>query len=57
MGNTFGDAEASTRLLDDVSTKVFARLPDPTWFYPGHGDDSDLGLQRPRLAEWRERGW
>jgi glyoxylase-like metal-dependent hydrolase (beta-lactamase superfamily II) len=57
VGNTFGDAEAFTRLLDDVSTKIFARLPDETWFYPGHGDDSDLGQQRPHLAEWRERGW
>jgi glyoxylase-like metal-dependent hydrolase (beta-lactamase superfamily II) len=46
-----------TTLLDEVSTKVFDRLPDETWFYPGHGDDSDLGRERPHLAEWRERGW
>jgi glyoxylase-like metal-dependent hydrolase (beta-lactamase superfamily II) len=44
-------------LIGDVSAKVFDRLPDETWFYPGHGDDSTLGEQRPHLAEWRERGW
>jgi glyoxylase-like metal-dependent hydrolase (beta-lactamase superfamily II) len=44
-------------LMDDLEAKVFARLPDETWFYPGHGDDSDLGRERPHLQEWRERGW
>ncbi len=38
-------------------TKIFDRLGDDTWFYPGHGDDSTLGEQRPHLAQWRERGW
>ena len=57
VGNTFGDAEAFRTLIDDVSTKVFDRLPDETWFYPGHGNDSVLGNERPHLAEWRERGW
>ena len=49
--------EDFTSLLDDVSARVFDVLPDDTWFYPGHGDDSTLGEQRPHLAEWRERGW
>jgi glyoxylase-like metal-dependent hydrolase (beta-lactamase superfamily II) len=44
-------------LIDDVEQRVFAELPDETWFYPGHGDDSTLGAERPHLAEWRERGW
>jgi len=57
VGNTFGDAEAFAQLIDDVEQRVFARLPDETWFYPGHGDDSTLGAERPHLAEWRERGW
>jgi glyoxylase-like metal-dependent hydrolase (beta-lactamase superfamily II) len=57
VGNTFGDAAAFRQLIDDVSTKVFDRLPDDTWFYPGHGDDSTLGAERPHLPEWRERGW
>ena len=57
VGNTFGDADAFATLVDDVETKLFGRLPDETWFYPGHGDDSTIGEQRPHLAEWRERGW
>jgi glyoxylase-like metal-dependent hydrolase (beta-lactamase superfamily II) len=56
VGKT-GSPEDFRSLVDDVSTKVFARLPDETWFYPGHGDDSTLGAERPHLAEWRSRGW
>jgi glyoxylase-like metal-dependent hydrolase (beta-lactamase superfamily II) len=56
VGKTWAEADFA-RLIDDVSTKVFDRLPDETWFYPGHGDDSTLGAERPHLAEWRERGW
>jgi len=44
-------------LVGDVEARVFAKLPDDTWFYPGHGDDSTLGAERPHLAEWREREW
>jgi glyoxylase-like metal-dependent hydrolase (beta-lactamase superfamily II) len=57
VGNTFGDSDAFSRLIEDVSTKLFDRLPDDTWFYPGHGDDSTIGAERPHVAEWRERGW
>jgi glyoxylase-like metal-dependent hydrolase (beta-lactamase superfamily II) len=44
-------------LIDDVEHKIFDRLPDDTWFYPGHGNDSTLGAERGSLAEWRARGW
>jgi glyoxylase-like metal-dependent hydrolase (beta-lactamase superfamily II) len=57
VGNTFGDKAAFEQLIDEVSTKVFDRLPDDTWFYPGHGSDSTRGAERPHLAEWRGRGW
>ena len=57
VGNTFGDADAFAQLIDEVEHKVFDRLPDETWFYPGHGGDSTLGAERPHLGEWRERGW
>ncbi len=57
VGNTFGDAEAFVQLVGEVETKIFDRLPDQTWFYPGHGDDSTIGEQRPDVAGWRERGW
>jgi glyoxylase-like metal-dependent hydrolase (beta-lactamase superfamily II) len=49
--------ENFTSLLNDVSSRIFDKLPDDTWFYPGHGDDSTLGEERPKLDEWRARGW
>lgn len=57
IGNTFEDPEAFVSLLRDVETKLFAPLPDETWVYPGHGNDTTLGDERPRLPEWRARGW
>ncbi|GES32640.1 MBL fold metallo-hydrolase [Streptomyces angustmyceticus] len=57
VGNTFGSAENFVRLIDDVEHKLFGELPDETWVYPGHGNDTTLGAERPHLAEWRERGW
>jgi glyoxylase-like metal-dependent hydrolase (beta-lactamase superfamily II) len=46
-----------TSLMDDLEAKVFGRLPEETWFYPGHGNDSTLGKERPAIPEWRARGW
>jgi glyoxylase-like metal-dependent hydrolase (beta-lactamase superfamily II) len=46
-----------TSLMDDLQARVFDTLPDDTWVYPGHGDDTTLGAERPHLPEWRERGW
>jgi glyoxylase-like metal-dependent hydrolase (beta-lactamase superfamily II) len=57
VGNTRGNKENFESLLNDVELKLFNRLPDETWFYPGHGNDSTLGKERPHLAEWRDRGW
>ena len=44
-------------LYRDVADKLFGRLPDETWVYPGHGDDTTIGRERPSLAEWESRGW
>ena len=45
------------QLLSDVTSRVFDIYGDDTVVYPGHGDDTTLGAERPHLAEWRERGW
>ena len=50
-------ADNFASLINDVEDRLFAVLPDDTWFYPGHGHDSTLGKERPSLAEWRARGW
>jgi glyoxylase-like metal-dependent hydrolase (beta-lactamase superfamily II) len=56
VGKTWKDGDFD-RLLGDVSTRVFDVYPDSTVVYPGHGDDTTLGSERPHLAEWKERGW
>ncbi|WP_328668465.1 MBL fold metallo-hydrolase [Streptomyces sp. NBC_00328] len=43
-------------LMSGLEAKVFV-LPDETWIYPGHGNDTTLGTERPHLAEWHARGW
>ena len=56
VGKTWRDGDFE-RLLGDVTTRVFDVYPDSTVVYPGHGDDTTLGAERPHLAEWRDRGW
>ena len=56
VGKTSSPADF-TSLLGDVTERLFNRLPDATWVYPGHGNDTTLGTERPHLGEWRERGW
>jgi glyoxylase-like metal-dependent hydrolase (beta-lactamase superfamily II) len=56
VGRTESPADFAT-LLGAVTQKLFDRLPDETWVYPGHGDDTTLGTERPALSEWRARGW
>ncbi len=56
VGKTW-HADDFASLMEDVTAKIFDVLPDDTWVYPGHGDDTTLGTERPHLAQWRERGW
>lgn len=56
VGRTTSPADFAS-LLGDVSERIFDVYDDDTWFYPGHGDDSTLGAERPQLDEWRRRGW
>jgi glyoxylase-like metal-dependent hydrolase (beta-lactamase superfamily II) len=57
VGNTQNPGQSFDSLYADVVERVFATHDDDTWFYPGHGDDSTLGAERPHLDEWRDRGW
>ncbi|MCT7372277.1 MBL fold metallo-hydrolase [Mycolicibacterium llatzerense] len=56
VGKTWHEGDFE-RLLGDVTRKVFDVYPDSTVIYPGHGDDTTLGTERPHLDEWRTRGW
>lgn len=56
VGKTWSDEDFET-LMAQVEDKVFARFADETWVYPGHGDDTTIGAERPHLPQWRARGW
>jgi glyoxylase-like metal-dependent hydrolase (beta-lactamase superfamily II) len=55
-GNTFGNAQAFETIMRSLTEKLFV-LADETHVYPGHGDDTTIGKERPSLEEWRARGW
>ncbi len=56
VGRTTKPADFES-LFNGVKTKIFDRFDDDTVVYPGHGDDTTLGAERPHLAEWRARRW
>lgn len=55
-GNTFNNKEAFQTIMRSLDEKLFV-LPDDTHVYPGHGDDTTIGNERPSVEEWRARGW
>ena len=55
-GNTWNDPDAFARIIDSIESKLFT-LGDDTAVYPGHGDDTTIGTEKPHLQEWKERGW
>src|SRR6202012_4003085 len=56
LGRTTKPAEFDL-LYEDVKTRVFDRFGDETVVYPGHGEDTTRGAERPHLEEWRKRRW
>jgi len=46
-----------TSLMDDLERRIFDVYDDDTMVHPGHGKPTTLGVERPRLGEWRARGW
>jgi glyoxylase-like metal-dependent hydrolase (beta-lactamase superfamily II) len=55
-GNTNKNKAAFNQIIDSIRTKLFV-LPDDTVVYPGHGQDTTIGAERPHLQEWIDRGW
>ena len=55
-GRTTNPTDFST-LMGDLEARIFGLMDDSTWIYPGHGNDTTLGAERPHLGEWRARGW
>ena len=55
-GNTWSNVKDFNQIIESISTKLFV-LPDDTVVYPGHGDDTTIGAEKPHLQEWVDRGW
>jgi glyoxylase-like metal-dependent hydrolase (beta-lactamase superfamily II) len=55
-GNTWEDPEKFAQIIEAIGSKLFT-LPDDTAVYPGHGDDTTIGTEKPHLQEWIDRGW
>jgi glyoxylase-like metal-dependent hydrolase (beta-lactamase superfamily II) len=54
-GATWNNAENFTTIMRSLDEKLFT-LPDSTHVYPGHGQDTTIGTERPSVEEWRSRG-
>jgi glyoxylase-like metal-dependent hydrolase (beta-lactamase superfamily II) len=51
----FGHSSFAT-IIDSLERELFT-LPDETIVFPGHGASTTIGIERPQLASWIERGW
>jgi glyoxylase-like metal-dependent hydrolase (beta-lactamase superfamily II) len=43
-------------IMSSLRERLFT-LPDETLVFPGHGDPTTIGRERPSLDEWEARGW
>lgn len=55
-GNTSFEGGDFTAIIDSIDRRLFTMTPD-TLVLPGHGDWTTIGVERPHLDEWVERGW
>ena len=44
------------QIMDSIEKRLMI-YPDPIVVYPGHGEATTIGQERPHLDEWRNRGW
>lgn len=44
------------QIIASIRNKLFT-LPDETRVLPGHGPSTTIGIEKPKLQEWIERGW
>ena len=49
-----GNFDTIIKTIDELMFSAFS--PD-TIVMPGHGDDTTIGVERPFLQEWSDRGW
>lgn len=49
-----GDFPTIIKTLDE---RMFTPFSPDTIVMPGHGDDTTIGIERPHLQHWADRGW
>jgi glyoxylase-like metal-dependent hydrolase (beta-lactamase superfamily II) len=49
-----GDFDTIIRSIED---RMFSRFDGDTLVLPGHGDDTTIGTESPKIQEWIDRRW
>lgn len=55
-GATRWDYSDFDLIVESIKDKLFT-LPEETKVHPGHGQETDIGTEKPELDNWIERGW
>lgn len=56
-GNTTFEGGDFATIIASIDQRIFAAYRDDTLIWPGHGANTTLGVERPNLDSWIERGW
>jgi len=56
-GNTSFPGGDFPTIIESIDRRLFAPLDADTIVLPGHGDQTTIGTERPKLQEWIDRGW
>lgn len=56
-GNTTFEGGDFATIIASIEERLFRVFDASTTIWPGHGAPSTLGVERPHLDEWVERGW
>ena len=55
-GNTSFPGCSFASIIESIDQRLFT-LPAETLVMPGHGTDTTIGIERPQLQTWIDRGW
>jgi glyoxylase-like metal-dependent hydrolase (beta-lactamase superfamily II) len=55
-GATHSPGGDFTTIMETLET-IFEQFGDETMVLPGHGDSTTIGVERPQLQGWKDRGW
>lgn len=56
-GNTSFEGSSFEQIIESIDRRLFSPYTAETLVYPGHGEETTLGTERPHLQEWVDRGW